>query len=178
MTMGNTLFQLVISFTLIAIGAYGGGLVAVPLIQHELVVGRGWLSFDQMAEVVAIAQMTPGPIAVNAATFVGYRQAALAGAAVATVAVVLPSLCVLGALAGVLERLKNNGRFLRVQQGLRAGVLGLLLYAAWSYGRGVVAGWTEMLLAVTAFAVLVAMDRKVHPVAVILGGGLAGLILF
>jgi len=177
-TMGATLLQLLISFLLIALGAYGGGLVAVPLIEHELVGHRGWLSFDQMAELVAIAQMTPGPIAVNAATFVGYRQAALAGAAVATAAVVLPSVCVLGALSGVLERLRNNARFLRVQQGLRAGVLSLLLYATWSYGRGVVVGWTEMVLAVLAFALLVAMDRKVHPVAVILGGGLAGLILF
>ena len=176
--MTGTLLKLLISFLLIALGAYGGGLVAVPLIQHELVVNRGWLTFDQMAQVVAIAQMTPGPIAVNAATFVGYMQAGLAGAGVATAAVVLPSLLVLAAMSRVLERLKTNPGYLRVQQGLRAGVMSLLLYATWSYGRGVVTGWTELIMAVVSFGLLVALDRKIHPVMVIVGGGVVGLILF
>lgn len=176
--MASTLAKLLISFLLIALGAYGGGLVAVPLIQHELVVNRQWLTFDQMAQVVAIAQMTPGPIAVNAATFVGYMQAGLAGAAVATAAVVLPSVLVLAAMSRVLERLRTNPGYLRVQQGLRAGVMSLLLYATWSYGRGVVTGWTELIIALASFGLLVALDRKIHPVLVIVGGGVVGLMVF
>ena len=176
--MADTLFQLLISFLLIAVGAYGGGLVAVPLIQHELVTNRGWLTMEDMAQVVAVAQMTPGPIAVNAATFVGFRMAGLAGALVATAAVVAPSVGVLAAFSEVLRRLRNNRRFLRVQQGLKAGVLSLLLYATWSYGRGVIAGWTGLIIAAASFALLVALDRKVHPVIVIIGGGIVGLIVF
>ncbi|MDD4765809.1 MAG: chromate transporter, partial [Atribacterota bacterium] len=62
------LLDLFISFMIIGIGAYGGGMVTIPLIQHEIVVKNNWLLLDEMAEVFAIAQMTPGPIAINSAT--------------------------------------------------------------------------------------------------------------
>jgi len=79
----RTLVQLFLSFLLIGIGAYGGGLLTIPLIQHEIGVQQGWLSFDEIASLLAIAQMTPGPIAVNTATFVGFRISGLIGSAAA-----------------------------------------------------------------------------------------------
>lgn len=173
----QTFWSLIISFGIIGVGAYGGGLVTVPLMQHEL-VGRGLLTVEEMSKIVAIAQMTPGPIAVNGATFVGYRAANIPGALVATAVVVLPGLLALTVALLFRDKMPTNDRSLRVRRGLRAGVLSLLLFAAWSYGRGVVTGPVELLIAAGAFLILTVFQGKVHPLAIIAGSGLLGVFIF
>jgi len=174
----HTLWLLFVSFALVGLGAYGGGLVAVPLIQHELVDHRAWLSVMEMSRIIAIAQMTPGPISVNAATFVGYRVWGVAGAIVATTAVVLPSLIILAVVSRVLDMTQTNPHVWRIRQGLQAGVLSLLLFSMWSYGRGVISDWPGLAVAAGAFALLMIPKRKIHPVLVIAVAGLVGLIIF
>ncbi len=176
--MIHTLWSLFVSFSLIGIGAYGGGLVTVPLIQHELVENHDWLSRQEMGGIVAVAQMTPGPIAVNAATLVGYRVAGIGGAVVATSAVILPSLTILILLSRLLDRTRSNEHVRRIRAAIRAGVLSLLLFAVWSYGRGVISGVRELCIAAAAFLVLIVFERRIHPLAVIVSAGLVGLILF
>jgi len=172
------LIKLFISFMLIGLGAFGGGLVTIPLIQHELVESRHWLEFNEMARILSIAQMTPGPIAINAATFTGFRVSGIGGAALATVAVVLPSLLILALLVPVMERVSNNRSVRKFGQGIQLGVLSLILYALWSYGSGVVRGWMEGAIAAAAFLLLVLFEGKLHPVMVILGCGVIGVIIF
>ena len=75
----HSLLDLFISFLIIGVGAYGGGLVTVPLIQHEIVVRYKLLTLREMSELLAIAQMTPGPVSINTATFTGYRLAGITG---------------------------------------------------------------------------------------------------
>lgn len=174
----GTLLQLFVSFIAVGLGAYGGGLVTVPLIQHEVVSVRGWLAAEEMAQLLAVAQMTPGPIAINGATFVGYRVAGLPGSVVATVAVLLPSLLILAVLIRVMDRISGNGHLERARGGLQVGVLALILFAVWSYGSVVVTGWTELALAAGAFGLLVASEGKVQPAIVILGCGVLGIALF
>ena len=166
------------SFTLIGLGAYGGGLVTIPLIQHELVGGRQWLAFDEMARILAIAQMTPGPIAVNAATFTGFRLGGLPGAALATLAVILPSILILMLIAPWVDRLKNYRFIYRFRHGIQIGVLSLILFAVWSYGYAAIKGWPDLALAAAAFAGLVVFEKKAHPILVILFCGIVGLIIF
>jgi chromate transporter len=177
------LWMLTTTFAIIGIGAYGGGLVTVPLIQRELVESHRMLSMDEMSKIVAIAQMTPGPIAVNAATFVGYRVAGLGGALLATAVVVLPGIVLLAVPLLFRGLLTQNHRLLhshlmRLRRGLRAGVLSLLIFATASYGRGVVTGLPELAIAVGAFLVLTVFEGKVHPLSVIAGAGLIGLLIF
>lgn len=166
------------SFAMIGLGAYGGGLVTIPLIQHEIVEHHHWMEFDEMAQIVAIAQMTPGPIAVNAATFTGYRRAGIPGAVAATAAVVLPSLIILLLLAPFVERFKRNRSVRKLQRGIQIGVLSLLLFAAWSYGVSAVKGWREFLMAALSFLVLAVLEGKLHPIAVILSCGIVGMLVF
>jgi chromate transporter len=173
----NTLWPLFVSFCVIGLGAYGGGLVAVPLIQHELVVSHQWLTQQDMTRIVAIAQITPGPIAINAATFVGYKAAGVVGALAAILAVVLPSIVILVVLSHFLENIGSSRRVERFRAGLRTGVLSLLIFAAWSYGQGVVAGPIELTIVVVAFLILLFFERRVHPLAVILGAGFVGAII-
>lgn len=174
----DTLLQLFRRFVLIGIGAYGGGLVTIPLIQHEIVQVQGWLLPDELASMLAIAQMTPGPIAVNIATFVGVRISGVAGAAVATLSVLLPALLILGFAAPFIDRISRNRYVQRVRRGLELGVLSLILFAVWSYGSVVISGWVELALGTAAFAALVTLEGRAHPILVILGSGVLGLFLF
>lgn len=175
--MNHTLSSLFVSFCLIGIGAYGGGLVTVPLIQHEVAEKHDWLSQQEMGKIVAIAQMTPGPIAINAATFVGYRVAGVGGAVVATTAVVLPSITILFVLSHLVRRVRSSESLARFRTGMHTGVLSLLLFAVWSYGRGVVSGAPELAIAVAAFLTLVAFDGRIHPLIVIVAAGLVGMVI-
>ncbi|MFP4215781.1 MAG: chromate transporter [Planctomycetota bacterium] len=172
------LWPLVASFVIIGVGAYGGGLVTVPLMQHELVEGRQFFSLDEMSKIVAIAQMTPGPIAVNGATFVGFRVAGIVGALIATLVVVLPGVSTLAVVSYVRRRMNPSYHLLRLRRGLRAGVLSLLLYAAWRYGWGVINAPIELAIAAGAFLILIVFEGKVHPLAVIAGAGIVGLLVF
>ena len=172
------LINLFMSFALIGLGAYGGGLVAIPFIQHELVESRHWLGFNEMARIVAIAQMTPGPIAINAATFTGFRLSGILGAIVATVAVVLPSILIFVLLMPWIDRFKHNGYLHRFGQGVQLGVLSLILFASWSYGSAAIKGWLDFAIAAAAFLFLVVFEKRLHPILVILTCGVIGLIVF
>jgi chromate transporter len=172
------MLQLFKSFFLIGLGAYGGGLVLIPLIQYEIVVKQSWLSFEQMASLVAIAQMTPGPIAVNAATFVGFQLSGFAGAGIATLAVLLPSLTILVFLAPVIDKIRNNRHVIMLREGIQIGVISLILFAIWTYGEAAIESWLDFVISVLALAFLIFFEGKFHPVFVILGGGIVGLVLF
>lgn len=176
--MPPSLWQLFQSFLLIGLGAYGGGMVTIPLIQHEIVHKWHWLTFPEFSRLIAIAQMTPGPIAVNAATFVGFAQGGLAGAVLATGAVVLPGLAFLVGLALCVDRARDDARGQAARWGVQLGVVSLILFATWNYGASVVVDRWSLALAVLSFVVLVAREGKVHPIVVILTGGVAWTLLF
>ena len=97
---------LTLFLTFLKIGAFtfGGGYAMIPLIQREIVLRRRWITDDDILEITAIAESTPGPIAVNSATFVGYRVGGLPGAALSTVGVVLPSFVIITAMARKLGK--------------------------------------------------------------------------
>ncbi len=174
----ESLSDLFISFLIIGIGAYGGGLVTVPLIQYEMVVKYRWLTMRDMSELIAIAQMTPGPISINTATFIGFRLAGVIGSLLATSAVVLPSIVFFTLLTPLITQFKENSRFHRVNKGLQLGVLSLILFAVWSYGSVVIKGYADFGIAVIAFLLLIKCDKKLHPILIILTCGIIGLIIF
>lgn len=176
--MTSAILQLIKSFMLVGIGAYGGGLVTIPLIQHEIVVVQGWMAFKEMASLLAIAQMTPGPIAINAATFVGFRIGSFTGAAAATFAVVFPSLCIIAAIAPFVDRVSKNPHVIKLRDGLQIGVVSLIIFATWSYGSIAVTSLTDLILAVATFIFLVVSEGKYHPAIAIIVCGILGLILF
>jgi chromate transporter len=172
------LIKLFMSFVFIGLGAYGGGLVTIPLIQYELVANRHWMEFDEMARILAIAQMTPGPIAINAATFTGFRLQGILGAILATTAVVLPSILILIMIMPWVEKFKDNRYVIRFGQGIRLGVLSLIFYAVWSYGHAAIEGWLDLVIAAGTFLFLIVFEGKAHPIIAILICGLIGMFVF
>lgn len=124
--------QLFWSFLQVGLFSIGGGYAAIPFIQRSAVEGYGWLSMAEFTDLVTIAEMTPGPITVNAATFVGNRMAGLTGAAIATFGCVLPSMLIVSLLAYLYFKYKRLSALQSVLSSLRPVVVALIASAGLS----------------------------------------------
>ncbi|MDR0294816.1 MAG: chromate transporter [Prevotellaceae bacterium] len=123
--------QLFITFFKIGLFGFGGGYAMLSLIQHEIVEVNGWLTTSEFTDIVAISQMTPGPIGINAATFVGYTASgSVWGATIATIAVCLPSFIIMLLICKVLSLFRANPYFNAIFKVLRFVVVGLIASAA------------------------------------------------
>ena len=132
---GKKLWVLFWTFFKIGAFTFGGGYAMIPLIQREMAENKGWIKENDILDIIAISESTPGPIAVNSATFVGYRVCGFTGALCATLGVVLPSFLVITAIAFVLREFQSMKVVQYAFFGIRAGVLALILKALWSMYR-------------------------------------------
>lgn len=124
--------QLFLSFIQVGMFSIGGGYAAMPLIQSQVVQRHGWLTMSEFTDLITIAEMTPGPIAVNSATFVGIRIAGVPGAMVATFGCILPSCIIVSILAMIYYRYKNISALQNVLGTLRPAVVALIAAAGLS----------------------------------------------
>lgn len=127
-----TLFQLFLSFLQVGLFSIGGGYAAMPLIQSQVVERYAWLTMGEFADLVTIAEMTPGPIAINAATFVGIRIAGIGGALAATFGCILPSCVIVSVLARIYYRYRGLPVLREVLSSLRPAVVALIAAAGLS----------------------------------------------
>jgi len=171
------LLEILISFLLIGISAYGGGLVTIPLIIHEIVEIKEWISIEDITSLIAIAQMTPGPIAVNAATFVGFKVGGWKGSLLATAGVILPAIIILSIISPFVEKISSNKRVKKVRRGLQVGVVSLIFYATWTFGNGAISGVIDLTIAIVSFLILLLSKGKFHPIFVIILGGVLGVLI-
>ena len=123
------LWQLFITFFKIGAFTFGGGYAMIPLIQREVAEKRKWITDEEILEIVAIAESTPGPIAINSATFVGYKTCGFWGSFFCTFGVVLPSFIIILCISGILELVQDFRAVKYAFMGIRAGVLALILKA-------------------------------------------------
>ena len=182
----NALFQLFLSFFQIGLFSVGGGYAAMPLIQEQVVTLHGWLDMTGFGDIVAIAEMTPGPIAINAATFVGTQVAGLPGAIVATLGCVTPSCIIVLTLAYVYYRFRGLDTVKGILAGLRPAVVAMIGSAGLSlviqslWGGAAMGLQTLDVIALLIFlcAFFVLRKWKLSPIAVMAASGLAGLVLY
>ena len=149
----QNLISLFLIFMKIGLFTFGGGYAMIPLIQRETVDNKKWISDKDILDIVAIAESTPGPIAINAATFIGYRVGGFLGAMAATVGVVLPSFTIIAAISYVLAAFQNVVWIQYAFNGIRAGVLALIVKALWSMYKQSPKGVFSYLIMFGAFAV-------------------------
>ena len=123
------LLSLFLSFAKVGVMTFGGGYAMIPLFQYELVTRTQLIGGDEFANLIALAQVTPGPIGLNAATYIGYQQSTFPGALFATIGVVLPSLILIILLVYSLNKIRDNQYFKGVLGGIRAVTLGLIFSA-------------------------------------------------
>ncbi len=180
------LLQLFWSFLQVGMFSIGGGYAAMPLIQNEVVVNHGWLTMSEFTDLITIAEMTPGPIAVNSATFVGIRIAGLPGAIAATVGCIFPSMILVSLLSFIYYHYKSVSTLQSVLASLRPAVVALIAAAGLSiwqtsvFQNGDVAlaniNWIGMVSFVASFFAL--RKLKWNPIAVMLACGAAGLVAY
>jgi chromate transporter len=130
----TAVLQLVWSFFKIGLFSYGGGYAMVPMMQGEI-LAHGWLPVREFADIVAISQMTPGPIAVNAATYIGYRVAGVFGSAAATLGVCLPSFILVILVTHFLRKFKESRAVNSLLSGIRPATVGLIRAAVLFFAR-------------------------------------------
>ena len=168
--------QLFLSFLQIGLFSFGGGYAAMPLIQGQIVDAHGWLTMSEFTDLITISQMTPGPIAVNSATFVGINIAGIPGAIVATIGCILPS-CVIVTL---LAKLYLKYRTMDLLNALRPAVVALiasagvsiLLTAFWGSEGRIVPGETNWVLAaIFGLSFLLLYKAKMNPILVMVLAG-------
>ena len=146
----------------------------IPLIQKEAVEKRHWVTDDDILEIVAIAESTPGPIAINSATFVGYRAAGVLGSVCGTLGVVLPSFVIILALSFVLQEFQALRAVQYAFFGIRAGVLALLLKALWTMYKKSPKGWPAYVVMGLSF--LLTAVFSINVIFVIIGCAIFGLV--
>lgn len=177
--------KLFLSFLQVGAFSVGGGYAAMPFIQSEVVDRYGWLTIGEFTDLITIAEMTPGPIAVNSATFVGIRIAGIPGALVATLGCILPSCVIVSLVAYVFYRYKNMSAMQDVLSGLRPAVVALIAAAGLTILQMVALGGKTASLAnvnwlglgIFAGAFVILRKWKWNPILVMVLAGGANLLL-
>jgi chromate transporter len=161
-------------FFKIGLFTFGGGYAMIPLIEKDIVNKYHWLTMEQFTELIAISEMTPGPIAVNSATFVGYKVAKFWGAVSGTLGVVLPSFLIIWAVASVFFVFQDNQIVQAAFKGLRPAVLGLIIVAALSVGKISLVDYKSVLILL--FVVAGLWIFKLHPILALLMSAIIGIV--
>ena len=178
--------ELFLTFFLIGMFTIGGGYSMLPLIQNQVVNVHGWIDETTFTDIIAISQMTPGPIGINSATYIGYEVLLESGASefmsvlgsfTATFAVVLPSFIIVLLLCKVYETWKNHPIFRGVMSGLRPAVIGLIGTAAVTLATPEnFIDWKSFVICRVAFIAL--YFKKIGPFGIIGLGAIVGLLVY
>lgn len=187
----NRFLDLFLTFAKVGVCTFGGGYAMLPILQREIVEKKGWATEDQLADYYAVGQCTPGIIAVNTATFVGAGQAGTAGGVTATLGLVFPSVVIILAIAAFLQNFADIPWVIHAFNGVRAGVVALILSSVLKLFKNSVLDWpTRILYAVVlvmaalgAFCPLpggaagVILGYLLSPVVLVLLAGVAGVCI-
>ncbi|WP_434564768.1 chromate transporter [Thermoanaerobacterium thermosaccharolyticum] len=168
--------KLLYSFFKIGLFSFGGGYAMLPLIQREVVSVNKWLSMKEFINVVAISQVTPGPVAINTATYVGYKVAGILGSSFATLGVVLPSFIIILIVSKFFFRFRNNKYVDAAFTGLRPAVVGLIAAAAILVAFGSFVDYKSVLIFLAAF--IATYKYKIDPILMIILSGIVGFLVY
>ncbi len=167
-----------ISFIKIGLFSFGGGYVMLPLIEKEVIRTNAWLTYHEFIDIIAIAEMTPGPIAINLATFVGFRIAGLPGALASTLGVVLPSFIIILIIARFLQKFYKLPLVQAAFRGLRPAIIALISLAAITIIQSTVtlADLRSVFIAMGSFLLL--SFTRLSPILIIFAAGVVGFFLY
>lgn len=154
----NLLFDLFWSFAKIGLFTFGGGYAMIPLIEEVCVENKGWITSDELSTVTAIAESTPGPIAINCATFTGYAQGGFAGAFSATFGMVLPSFIIIYIISVFFDDFLSIAIIANAFKGIKIGVGILILQAGINMYKKMKPGNISLFIFIAALAAMLAVD--------------------
>lgn len=168
------LLEIFATFFKIGLLTFGGGYVMINVMSHDIVKKKGWLTEDEMFDLLIISESTPGPFAINAATFIGYKKHKFWGSFFATLGVVLPSFLVILLISIFLQAFKENAFIQNGLRGISAGVSVLIFLALMRLGKKVPINVLNVILFLAAL--IVSFFNLLSIIYVILGGAIIGII--
>ena len=164
--------QLFTAFFKIGLFTFGGGMSMLPMLQRELVESKKWLTEEEILNYFAIGQCTPGIIAVNVATFCGYKRAGLSGAIVSTIGIVCPSWIVITLIAGSISRFSDIVWIQRAMKGVYVAVAALLARAVFTFGKKIITDFVTAGIAAGAFLAMSVWN--ISGILIVLVAGIIG----
>ncbi len=171
------LLKLFMSFLKIGLFTVGGGYAMIPFVRKEAVEINKWITEKDFSEIIALDTVTPGPIAVNMATFVGYKVRGVLGAVIATTGVVLPSLILVTIIAAFFYAFRTNKIIQAILKGLKPAVIALIAVSIFSLLQGkAIFDIKSLIIALVVFIGIVIF--KIHPMWLVILAGIAGLIFY
>lgn len=174
--------ELFVTFFMIGAFTFGGGYAMLPLVQEE-VLAKGWMPLSEIVNFIAISESTPGPFAINIATYIGSEMGGILGAVCATLGVVMPSFLIILIVARCYDRFRRSRIVAGAMSGLKPAVVGLISAAVLSIARTVlmptgtlaVNSALAVSLAIFALSAYLVLRRKTHPVLIIVMGAALGI---
>ncbi|MFA6644807.1 MAG: chromate transporter [Bacilli bacterium] len=179
--MKNILLRLFLTFLKIGATTFGGGYAMIPIIRNDVVDHQKWLSEEELLEILAIAESTPGPIAVNVATYTGYKIKGFWGSVLATLGVVLPSFIIIFGISILYNYVKDNPYIAAAFMGIKAAVALLILTAGLRMLKKMKKTWYSIPVFIIITSALIVFDLfalNFSSVFLILGGAALGFFLF
>ena len=168
------LINLFISFFKIGIMTFGGGYAMLPMLEREIVVKHKWVTMEEIMDYFAIGQCTPGIIAVNTATFVGYKKKKVSGGIAATLGVITPSIIIICILAGIIDAVSDNVYVQHAFAGISVAVCALLVQAVLKLTKSGVKDVFTAIVAVVSFIISVVLGLS--PIIIVILAGVASCV--
>ncbi|CDM68045.1 putative chromate transport protein [Clostridium bornimense] len=157
--------KLFLSFLKIGTFSFGGGYAMLPFIQKEVVEKNQWITMAEFTDIIGISQMTPGPVSINSATFIGYRVGGILGSIVATIGIIFTSFILVLITSKAIKTFKDNPKIKGMLMGMRPALIALILTAFLSLAKEAYVDFKSILITVVAAGFL--FTKKLHPILVI-----------
>lgn len=172
----DILFKLLISFFKIGLFSFGGGYAMIPFIQREVIDNNGWLSNSEFVDVIGISQMTPGPVSVNSATFVGYKTSGIVGSIFATVGITLVSFILVSIAYKAIDKFKESKYLKAALLGMRPVLIALIINAFISLAKESYADVKSIIVTLIIGGCL--LSKKIHPILTIVIAAILGVVFW
>ena len=170
------LIKLYLAFLKIGTFSFGGGYAMLPFIQKEIVEKNNWISSTEFTDIIGISQMTPGPVAINSATFVGYKVGGVIGSAIATIGVVTTSFILVSIISKILNKFKESIVVRSMLAGMRPILIALIIYAFIDLAKESYIDFKSIIITIIIGIIL--LSKKVHPILVVVIAAILGLIFY
>ena len=170
------LIRLYLAFLKIGTFSFGGGYAMLPFIQKEIVEKNNWISMSEFTDIIGISQMTPGPVAINSATFVGYKVSGVLGSVIATLGVITTSFILVTVINKLLDKFKESKVIKATLLGMRPILIALIIYAFFDLAKEAYIDIKSIIITLIIGVIL--LSKKVHPILVIVIAAVLGVVFY
>lgn len=172
----ETLLKLLFTFFKIGLFSFGGGYAMIPFMQREIIEKHQWLSSSEFVDIIGISQMTPGPVSVNSATFVGYKVSGVVGSIFATLGITVISFILVSIASKAIDKFKESKYLKAALLGMRPVLIALIINAFISLAKDAYVDVKSIIVTLIVGGCL--LSKKIHPIITIVLAGLLGIIFW